>query len=1802
MKLSSSVFLLIFGICWCQAGENLIRNGDAAAGVPPVPGLEFNAAGPHGAKCFTAVKRKKMMTGKEFIKIDPDGEYEFSAEICGTGKADNHVDIGLALYDRKKQLIAHSSVAYVPGSEAVTADPIARGSKIIRLKNAGDWETFRKKGGKIIAMNAKKDFSDLPNRDLCYFIQKVVQKDGVTEVQLTQGARKAYPAGIPVRLHRDGGYQWSLLEFQKVPKVWKTFSSRISGTAPRGVPRNQFWKSACYAKLVIFSRQDSALFIRKISLTKLDKIPDGMVKAEKNLIPRPGATLIATQTAAWQRRKFAQKANGMIVIEAESPWRFTSSKLDKQNVCTEPGCGGGRYLQHSKNAVYPLTIKQPGTFNVFYRQRIPFPGEWNHSVVLDGKSSRITDCLTSEFDTYCKWNWHKAGKLTLSAGEHTLAMDFQGGSMLDQIAIVPESMSGPSNNEILVPEYVREGFTGEAVYSGFTVGPGRSQAVLSCQTSGKGSTAVSVSFDQGKTWKNVSPESVLPTFTRDTPMLVKVSMKSRNGAEDPLIEKLKIRYLVSIELPADKSRLDPAMVAKQETVKLQPVKWSGARWGKDGALHFSNPLTQNADGKIFARITDADNMVLSPAERSWLEKDDRLNGATVLHQGRLNSNLVAFDFTLKKRGKYRPYFLMRLTLPTPDIIMEFNRPERVVIKYSYSIDGKNEEIANVGPGQPYPYKEFYNGTYLWSGGKPIELPAGEHCLRLRWGMYYTNCAAVALIPEEKPRRKMAAVLPETSRRSPSVEAVVDYAEITGKLKKIQTSPAVTGARFEISYDKGKTFIPMPALPMRENKTFMLRGFFKGKKTVPEISAVLAPVKVVALRNRDQKLTFDQATGNLTGYFLSDGTSILPENSNQPLFSFQIGSAKTGYRLIVPEPGSLVERTSLRKDGREQLEFRYALSEKTVDAAVRITLENGKLPQWELILNNRSKEDVRNVQFPNFREIRLTGEPENVFYTAVRNLCAFGFTGAPLGIREGGSGGTWPGSYSMGYAAIYADRVGSFTLPNRNPDGIGVRFTLQPNEGHSAVHMNTVRRYMIEAGKQAAFRYATGFFKGNEHDVCDLYGRWARSWMDFSLVNQPMNKDITAAAMETYYPLDRVQNQMIPIYRWMGYDMHWHRRAAVAFTHLFSPSFGNYKDIHAFYRALEAAGQPAIQYWDHYGWSLKYETAPTLDGFPREKLPFIETLAKPGMAEKGGNRSEHGNLNSWSYAPPDCTMCTANRTWTDYARFVMQDFLIGKYGFSGVYVDETCVYTECYNTAHDHGKQYGMKMVGLGKLFAGIIRSSRAKGKSCFFDGEGSPDYLLQFEELGLRSGPDALDGVPLLFAQPKVKFFRGESNHPTKDGIPNWDEALREYHLIARSDVPTYAGIARHFTGHRRRIKDWMYNGVFRDNVGLKLSQPGVIAKYFVRQDKDHYGLLINLRNEHLKPNVKLTFDKNILLPGTKIPAAALAFLMEEERTERAALENQAHSFSLTVPVSRASSILIPFRVPQNERIRTNLIWPQGKGGDVLRLSLMNFGSGKENVRLSLAMPKGLSVRNLPEKVTLGPGDFISMDLPMSGRTSLPSQDFAVLTANGQQTKVLLAPILSNTSFEKHTGKTMTADDWGVYPRYFVHALKQKDPSKLDQKTLGGILDDRNPHHGKYSLRLPGHSEPLPFPRTLAGPHGRFGYPKKEVKLPWYFNAQQNAVLKPGTRYRLTFACRFAADDGQLKLLPFPYTERTGQVSLTFAPQTYKPGAGDRKWRVYSLDFTTKDRIFNATQTPIAFVNYGTSDLWIDSVSLVELK
>ena len=1769
------------------AGDNLLKDGSASGGKVPMQGMEM-ATGADGRHCFEVNPSAKVLFSPDFIEVDSESSYVLSAEMT-CASADGKISVGLVPYDAAKQLISYSSLAYAEGSEAVLAEDAAKGATTLVFEGVKDWETLRKRYFRIIAMNAKDDFTDLPNRELCYYIKEIVQDGTCSKVTLNHPIAKPYKAGTKCRLHRDGGYLWSLMENGKATTVWKTYSATVGGMSSRGVPMNQFWKGTKYVKIALmYNGGNAPLHIDKLSFSKQDDMHDGMVHAVRNLVHEEGAALTVTSNEIIPQYEQSQKSDGSIVIEAEQPWKLTEEKGDIPCIVSEDGCGAGAYLHHVRNATYRFTVEKGGKFDFYYRHKMPFAGNWNHSEILGEKSCTVQDSRTGDESFVGKWGWNKGRSAELSAGTHEMSMNYQGGAMLDQIAILPEGSGAPTGR--LESKCTSVSKDKSVVLGGFTAGPRFRQAEVSY--SAIGTMAVNASLDGGRTWFPVSDGHQIPDADKETPVKIKVTASGSGG----IIRKLRIGCWISTEIPAEKSHLDEAMLANVATAMLQPSKWTGLRW-QDRRLVFNNYLQQDAKGNIFARITDADNMLLSPPTRSWFEKDERMDGATVLYQGRLNRNLLAFDFNLSNGGKYRPYFLMRMTRPS-SIVMSFNRPESTGMKYGYAMDGKLSEISGVGQGTKFPYGAYGAGKYQWWGGNVAELSSGPHTLRILWGMYYMNIAAIALIPEGDSPVSPELKYPATSARRPQSSAIVEYSKINGRLLGIEVGDSSCKASFDISYDNGKTFNELPPLPMKKSIEFTLRGRFEGSGAIPEVKAALASSKCIAVSDKRQRMLFDVTTGNLMGYELADGTSLIPTSVSQPLFSMQVGNSRHGFRNVAPDAGSLIERTCRKLENGQEMSLRFAVADG-IEAMVNVKLADGQLPEWELTVNNSSSEDVRNILFPIFPDVRISRNPEEAFSTAIRNLCAFGYPGAPFG-GPCISGGIWPGSYSMGYSELYAKGVGSFTLQNRNPDGIGVEFIRLPDGGRSSIKLATCRRYLIEAGKSATVKYAGGFLDGDEHDACELYGKWAHTWMDFSMVNSPIAKNISSINERSYFPTDRTLNQMIPISRWLGYDMHWHI-VTIGFTHLYCPSYGTSEQLAAQNRALEAAGQPLVQYWDHYGWSHLWETSTKLREYPKNIIPFVETLPGVGTTEKAAMRTESGNIRTWGYEPESNTMCSADKFWQDHSNFVMTKHFFERYGTSGVYSDEVCVYTECYNAAHSHGKQYGMKMVGQGEIFKKAIRAAKAANRPYIIAGEGSPDYLLQFEEFGLRSGHDALDGAPLLFAFPEVKFMRGQANHPI-DGIPDWCEAVRDYHLHARSDVPDFAGNARHFSMHRRRIQDWMYNGAFRDDVGLEISRPGVIAKYFLRNDSSHSGILMNLRNEREFGGVRISVSTSVIPDKASIPPVALCYLMEEERVKPVAIERGKDCISFAAPTAKASSVLIPFRMPDNEKLRVDFIWPQCKGADRFRITAMNFSGEAVERPLSLKLPAGVTAIDCPSKIELAPWQFLSMEVKFTGRDNLEAISEATLICGASKHTIDIAPIISNRSFENHPSDGISADFWGTNSFYYPHAFRQFPDVAPDIRRIGGVVDADKPFDGKFSLRLPGHSAPLPFPTgCLAGPHGRFGYPKQEAKLPWFYNSQQNAIVKPGTKYRLEFVCRFASDDGELRLQAFPYTERLGQVSFMFKTQTFKPASGDRDWRKHSLEFTTANKLFNAMQTPVNFVNLAPSDVWIDAVSLVEV-
>ncbi|MBR1965989.1 MAG: hypothetical protein IKA22_05215, partial [Lentisphaeria bacterium] len=107
-------------------------------------------------------KPNAMTESAEFIKINPECGYKFSGKLIGNdgGKA----TVGLSFYDIAKRKIYPSQVNAVVNTETELLKAVKKGDTAFIVKDASKWR--KPASAPIVAFNAKKDCSDLPNRNV----------------------------------------------------------------------------------------------------------------------------------------------------------------------------------------------------------------------------------------------------------------------------------------------------------------------------------------------------------------------------------------------------------------------------------------------------------------------------------------------------------------------------------------------------------------------------------------------------------------------------------------------------------------------------------------------------------------------------------------------------------------------------------------------------------------------------------------------------------------------------------------------------------------------------------------------------------------------------------------------------------------------------------------------------------------------------------------------------------------------------------------------------------------------------------------------------------------------------------------------------------------------------------------------------------------------------------------------------------------------------------------------------------------------------------------------------------------------------------------------------------------------------------------------------------------------------------------------------------------------------------------------------------------------------------------------------
>ena len=176
------------------------------------------------------VSRMFCLSLKNRLKIDASKKYILKGKVRTTEDSPDTILVaGFIFHGKQGQRLPIAAFNAYKDSYAVLAEPVKKGDTKLKVK-AENPKVWRAVPGFVVAFQAQKDLSDLPNENISPNLDKVVKNADGTQTVTLKGACKAdYPAGTSVRL--SGGYSiyfnWKRLP--KVTKEWQEFSAEITG-------------------------------------------------------------------------------------------------------------------------------------------------------------------------------------------------------------------------------------------------------------------------------------------------------------------------------------------------------------------------------------------------------------------------------------------------------------------------------------------------------------------------------------------------------------------------------------------------------------------------------------------------------------------------------------------------------------------------------------------------------------------------------------------------------------------------------------------------------------------------------------------------------------------------------------------------------------------------------------------------------------------------------------------------------------------------------------------------------------------------------------------------------------------------------------------------------------------------------------------------------------------------------------------------------------------------------------------------------------------------------------------------------------------------------------------------------------------------------------------------------------------------------------------------------------------------------------------------------------------------------------
>ncbi len=639
------------------------------------------------------------------------------------------------------------------------------------------------------------------------------------------------------------------------------------------------------------------------------------------------------------------------------------------------------------------------------------------------------------------------------------------------------------------------------------------------------------------------------------------------------------------------------------------------------------------------------------------------------------------------------------------------------------------------------------------------------------------------------------------------------------------------------------------------------------------------------------------------------------------------------------------------DGGQRAECAYVL-----DGGIRLTYtitltDDSPVSEWQVRVENpgapAAVDDLRvyRVAFPLLEGLCIGPRPADNFLARpygqgelIPNPAAHDYVcpnGGPLKRHLPTYVLTYIGWASMPWLDLYGPGAGLY-LASYDPTFEQVDLESWPDPARGTVTLDLRTMAYLEPGQQwTSQAFAVGVHQGDWHWAADTY----RAWADAHLQPYEGPKWIreecdgwlgTGGPM----PFEGYVN-MLDDARWLGlnYLQIWSemiepetadgtRKSYYCFL-LPDPKRGGEAALAAAVQAVRAAGGHIGFYYNIWTWDAEIGAAlaPYRDAIPADvEIPeWWPTSRRWASVFPDGSRKAGNYVNEYA------GLCPAAEAYQDYVISWVVDRYVKRYGVDTWYFDSMPVTMfgaarVCFSDEHGPAQPHG---VGRGCLQMLRRVYEAAKPTELAITSETVSDAQMQFNSHAL--GVEMVNG---LMVHPKPEIYSYTfPEHPIFSGTcngagsglhyyypeltaPRREDAMNRVFLMGyRFDIllrevdrdDPFHQYLRHLIALRQRVKDVVYLGEFRDDLGLGALPARTDAKLF--RDRARATLVATLvdRREQRAP---ITLAIDLAVHGIAPPTHAVLYQLDGSETPLAIAMNHT-VLTLTLPPLRGEAAAV---------------------------------------------------------------------------------------------------------------------------------------------------------------------------------------------------------------------------------------------------------------------------------------------------------